>query len=140
MSDSQKPKNVQPRGERRKNGGFDYEGAERRRVQRIKGIVVEFTISGSKDAPQGAFLRDMSLKGLSISVVEKFKVGTVVNLSIYLTDIPEPATVEAEVRWVRISEYFKEAKREHYDVGLMFTVVEDKDFKALETYINRYSR
>lgn len=140
MSDP-KENNDEPRGEeRRKNADFDYEGAERRRVQRIKGIVVEFTIHDSGNAPQGAFLRDMSVEGLSISVVEKFDVGITLDLSIYLTDVPDPVAVETEVRWVRISDYFKEAKRDHYDVGLKISTVGEQGLKTIERYISQHKQ
>jgi len=138
MSDSQKSNSEQRHGERRKGDSFDYEGAERRRVQRIKGIVVEFKIHSSANAPQGAFLRDMSSKGLSISVAEKFDLGALLNISIYLTDVPDPVAVDAEVRWIRISEYFKEAAKKHYDVGLKFCNVEEEEKKVLEKYIDQH--
>ena len=124
--------------DRRKNENVSYEGIERRRAERVKGIVVDYKKKGVEGASKSAFLRDMSSKGLSISVKEKLVVGDMMDLSVYLTDVTNPEAVEAEIRWVRFSEYFKKTSKLHYDVGLIFSVIDKKDLKLICDYMSRH--
>ena len=81
----------------------------------------------------------MSSLGFSISVVKKFDVGAILDLEVYLTDAGQPASVKAEVCWIRISEYFKEVKREHYDVGLKICTPKGKDFDLIDEYVKQHT-
>jgi len=137
MSDFQEHMDEARKKDRRKSRNKDYEGIERRRAARVKGIIVDYKKKGGGGASKSAFLRDMSAKGLSISVKEKFDVGDVLELSVYLTDVVRPAAVEAEVRWVKISEYFQKADKLHYDVGLKISVADNADLKLIEEYMKR---
>lgn len=140
MSDPEERVNEERREERRKDNKFDYKGAERRRAKRIGGVVVEYKIHGSKNTLRSAFLRNISSQGLSISIVEKFDVGTILDFNIYLTDVADPVIMETEVRWVITSEYFQETKREHYDVGLKFCTSDNKDLMLIREYIEKYKQ
>ena len=124
--------------DRRKSRNVDYEGIERRRAERAKGIIVDYKKTGVEDAPKSAFLRDMSSKGLSMSVKEKLDVGEMLDLSVYLTGVPCPVVVEAEIRWVKISEYFKKTTKLHYDVGLKICVAKKQDLKLIDEYMERH--
>ena len=138
MSDFEKHKEEKRREDRRKGKGLDFKGIERRQVKRIKGIIVEYRKHGSRDAPRSAFLRDMSSKGLSISVTENFNVRTILDLNVYLTGVDRPAAVEAKVCWVKISEYFLKADKVHFDVGLKICSAKEEDLKLIEQYIERH--
>ena len=138
MPDFEEYREEERHKDRRKSKDLDYAGIERRRAERSKGIIVEYKKHGLGDAPKSVFLRDMSSKGLSISVTEKFDVGDVLDLNVYLTGIIHPAVIEVEVRWVKISEYFQKANRVHYDVGLKVCKAEERDLRLIDEYIERY--
>jgi len=138
MSDFEDHLNEKRKEERDKNKGLNFEGTERRMVSRIRGIIVEYKKHGSRDTPRSAFLRDMSPKGLSVSVNEKFEVGEVLDLNVYLTGAKHPAVVEAKVRWVKTSEYFKKSDKKHYDAGLKICSAEDWDLRLIRDYMERH--
>jgi hypothetical protein len=132
-------RNEKRKEDRLKNKEFDLEGIERRKVRRVKGVVVEYRMHGSQEALKGAFLRDLSSGGISISVSEKINVDAILDIDIYITGVEHPVSVEAEVCWVKISEYYQDATKNHYDIGLKISSPEGEELDLIDEYVERYN-
>jgi len=138
MSDFDDHVNEKRNEDRRKSKGFDFKGPERRASKRIKGIIVEYKKHGSRDAPKSAFLRDMSSKGLSITLTENFNVCAILDINVFLTGVGHPAVVEAKVCWVKISDYLQKSDKVHFDLGLEICKAADGDLTLIDEYIAQH--
>ena len=125
--------------ERRQPGGQPYSGPERRRARRIKGAVVEYLVEGQAPPLRTAFLRDLSIDGLSLFGTESFIKGQRLQIIIYLYGFEQPAEVTAEVCWVRPSKVFKDSHIPHFDVGLKIVSISDAAKSRLNQYLSEHA-
>ena len=119
---------------RKKKREKDYQGPERGRSNRVPGVVVEYKVAGSDSALHGGFLKDISPTGLSILGAEKFEKGIVLLVLIYMFHLKEPVNLEAQVVWAKPSEYFKNTKIQHFDIGLDIIKISEENLQRLKKH------
>ena len=111
----------------------DYPGSDKRNSPRGKAAVVEYSCEGKSSQKILCFPRDISTTGISIITNEKVKKGVIFELAIYLPNYNIPIRAKAKIVWVRDS-IFKSPTKKHYDLGLVFTEIDESDRQKITTY------
>jgi len=123
-----------------KSAQHNYSDGDRRKAQRIRGILVNFRRQGDMGNYQGVFLRDMSAQGVSFTASEKLEVEDGIEMLIYLTDTKNPVQADGEVRWSSESSYLQGGKKTYYDVGVKITRMEEAAVRLLENYMKLHEK
>jgi len=80
---------------------------ERRRVPRVGGSIVEYSVEGT-DAPlKKAFIKDICIYGICVYVPETFDDNAVLDLSIYLFGLETPINPKGKVVWQKPGGFFR---------------------------------
>jgi len=116
---------------------------EKRQTCRVKGAMVEYStveysIGVDNKETKTAFLKDLCSGGISMFVGEEIEVGTCLYLAIYLSSYKGPIMAKGEVIWLQDSVYLKKSSKKHYDVGIKFFEISDKNETAISQYVTQY--
>ena len=103
---------------------------DNRQNPRIKGAIVEYSHCDKEDSFQTGLMRDVSVRGVGISVPEAMEVGTVLFLKVFLTGSTDYFKTKGKVVWQKRSGYMK-----YYDLGIQFVDMNEKDQERLLYYI-----
>jgi c-di-GMP-binding flagellar brake protein YcgR len=121
----------------------DYGGPDRRKYPRLRAAVVEYSPVGEEDTKEMSFTKDVGAGGICIIVSENIEQDAVLSLKIYLPDSEDAIDAMGKVVWVRESEFLKAKARnkdkKHYDLGLEFVEIEEKDREKIYHYVRNPS-
>lgn len=103
---------------------------ERRRVPRVGGSIVEYSVDGKDSGLKKAFIKDICIYGICIYVPETFDNGVVLDLSIYLFGNEKPINPKGKIVWQKPGGFLG-----YYNVGVEFTEISEECTKVLEDHI-----
>jgi len=118
---------------------------ERRREERLKGALVEYSFKEGDSSKVACFLRDISISGASIVVSEAMEINTILYLDIYLPHSNTPVVTKGKVTWREESSYLgvperKDIKRKHYDLGIELIEIDEDNQKKLAEYLSHFTK
>ena len=111
-----------------------HSGKERRKFPRLRAASVEYSPVKKKSLEKTVFARDLGLNGICIVVSEKLKINTILSLKIYLPDRNTPIEVKGKVVRVSESSFLSSDRRKHYDLGIEFVEIDQKDWQRIYQY------
>jgi len=103
---------------------------ERRRVPRVGGSIVEYSVEGSDASVKKAFIKDICIYGICVYVPEVFDENAVLNLSIYLFGLETPINPKGKVVWQKPGGFLG-----YFNVGIEFVEMSDECTKVLADHI-----
>lgn len=104
---------------------------ERRRCARLNVVLdVRYTVLAEKILPQVRVkTSNISMGGLRITTHQLLKIGTNLNLEIYLTEGDEPIIVKGYVVWQN------KASNKDYETGIRIENLKDSDKKRFSDFV-----
>lgn len=119
----------------------EYPGEERRKYPRLSAAVVEYFPVGKEESTETSFTRDVGAGGICIIVSERIEKDTILALKIYLPDIDTPIEAKGKVVWINESSFLrtKASKKGHYDLGIEFVTLGEKDREKIYHYVRNPS-
>ena len=109
----------------------DCSTEERRKAKRFNGTVIEYSLKEKGPIKETTFIRNISLKGVSIVVGEEIEKGVVLYLNIYSAAAKTSIEVRGKVVWKVRSSYLIGSKLKHYDLGIEFIDINNDNGKQL---------
>ena len=103
---------------------------ERRRAPRVKGTVVEYFTDGDETSKKKAFIRDVSVYGICIYVLDSIRVGDTLGLDIYFFGSEAPLRVNGKVVWRSVDQLSG-----YKNLGIEFIEVKEEDRQKLSDHI-----
>ncbi len=104
---------------------------ERRRAPRVKGAVVEYFTQGDETSKKKAFIKDVSLYGVCIYVLDSVKVGETLGLDIYLFGNEAPLRMNGKVVWRSVDQLSG-----YKNLGIEFIGAKEDDKQKLSDHID----
>ncbi|MGE5377637.1 MAG: PilZ domain-containing protein [Bacteroidota bacterium] len=83
------------------------------------------------------YLGDINLLGAMVIGDEPYDVGTQMNISIQLPELPNTTATRMAVP-VRVAHCQKDLSPEYYNIGFEFTLVTDQQKKIIESIVENY--
>ena len=118
----------------------EYGGKERRKYPRIQATFVEYSVIGEVASKEiSSFTEDVSAGGICILSCEKIETDSLLSLKIYLPDGGGPIEAKGKVAWAGVSTFLSMEGRKHYDLGIEFIQIDEKDRLRIYKYTSERS-
>jgi len=114
-------------------------GNERRKYLRLRASIVEYVPIGKTSTKELTFTENIGGGGIRILASEALEVDTLLSLKIYLSSAQAPIEVKGRIVWVEPSSFLDKQGQKHYDVGIEFVEIDNKNRQAILKYTNRHS-
>ena len=108
---------------------------ERRRFPRLAASVdVNYSVVKKTSAAESSEAKNISAGGICLIVYQKLKIGTVLDLKIFISDINQTVTAQGKVIW---SSHFTVGhdSRDRYDVGIEFIEIDQAARRKISEYV-----
>ena len=113
---------------------------ERRRARRVYASFIEYCrIEDETSRRYQAFTENISSTGICILVNEEIGINSLLLITVYLLDGNSSIETRGKVVWVRPSIFLNVKDRKHFDVGIEFVAITEKDRSRIIRYSEKYS-
>jgi len=116
----------------------NYPSEERRRFPRIPAAFVEYSTIEETSFKKHSFTENVSSVGICILVSEEVKINTPLSFKITLPDSEQPIEAKGVVVWVKKSSFLDVKGRKHFDLGVEFVEMGERDRQRISQYISEH--
>ncbi len=114
--------------------------AERRRAKRTYASFIEYCRAEDACSKKlQAFTENISATGICIFINEEIEANSLLLITIYLLDGSAPIETKGKVAWIRPSSFLATQDRKHFDAGIEFVEIAEKDRNRLVDYTSKYN-